>query len=113
MLNIGLSILVLSCLRKQQLKNLTDMKKLFAILALVLFVGGFTATAVAAVTATPAVEIMAEEEKKSETKKAEKSSDCGSSEAKADAKKSDCSTPCEKKCEGEKKSSDEKKKTNE
>ncbi|MFH0757380.1 MAG: hypothetical protein V2B15_08845 [Bacteroidota bacterium] len=77
------------------------MKKTLAILALVLFMGGISATAVAATVDSKVTIVAAEDEKKTEETKSE-SKDC---EAKKEttAKSSDCSKGEEKKCEGEKK----------
>jgi len=76
------------------------MKKALAILALVLFMGGFSVTAVAATIDSKATIELAEEEKKSEKKS--ESKDCEATKE-STAKSSDCSKECEKKCEGEKK----------
>lgn len=72
------------------------MKKSLAILALALFIGGMSATAIAATIDTPvAIELQDDDKKKTETKTATKkeatkeSSDCAKS-SKAE-KKSDCS----------------------
>ncbi len=77
------------------------MKKTLAILALVLFLGGFSATAVAATVDTKATIVLAEEKKAEEKKAEEKKAESKDCEAKKEttAKSSDC----EKKCEGEKK----------
>jgi hypothetical protein len=72
------------------------MKKVLAILALALFLGGISAPAIAAISDNAAQIVLAEDEpKKKETKKAKKSE-------KATTKSSDCS----KSCEGESKKSD-------
>jgi hypothetical protein len=84
------------------------MKKVLGILALALFLGGFTATAIAATLDAPSVEILAEEEKKSEKKTSETEAKKETSKA---TKKGDCSSDCSKKCDGEKKKDAETKKT--
>jgi hypothetical protein len=72
------------------------MKKVLAMLALALFLGGISATAIAAPAESYVAIELNEEEKKSE-KKAEKKSEA--------TKSSDCSKECSKKCDGEKKDS--------
>jgi len=72
------------------------MKKVLAILALTLFIGGISATAVAASVNSPAIELH-EDDKKSEEKKSD-------TKAEATKKSGDCSSECESKCKGEKKS---------
>ena len=76
------------------------MKKVLAILALALFLGGISATAVAATVDSPVAIELGEEEKKSEEKKSDnkdkttaKSADC--SKSCEEEKKSDCSKSCE------------------
>lgn len=76
------------------------MKKVLAILALALFLGGISATAVAATVDSPVAIELGEEEKKSEEKKSDKkeettakSGDC--SKSCEEEKKSDCSKSCE------------------
>ena len=76
------------------------MKKILAILALALFLGGTGATAIAATIDNPVATELREDDKKEKkteetAKKSEataKSEDCSKSEAK---KKSDCSKTCE------------------
>ena len=70
------------------------MKKVLAIIALALFIGGTSATAIAATIDTPQATELREDDKKK--KKAEKT------EKKAEATKK--SSDCSKSCEGEKKS---------
>jgi len=75
------------------------MKKTLAILALALFIGGTSATAIAASIDTPiAIELREDDKKKAKksekkTKATKKSSDC--SKSCKDEKKSDCSKSCE------------------
>lgn len=67
------------------------MKKALAVIALVLFLGGISATAVAAtIDSSPASELYVEE-KKADEKKSEAKSDCSSSE-----KSNECSKECTK-----------------
>jgi len=70
------------------------MKKVLAMLALVLFLGGISATAAVATVNTKAAVEMTDEKK--EDKKAEK-------KAEATKESKDCAKECEKKCDGEKK----------
>lgn len=69
------------------------MKKVLIILALALFVGGISATAIAAINYSPVATELKGEDKKAEKKKSEK-------EATSTSKSGDCA----KSCEGEKKS---------
>ena len=69
------------------------MKKVLAIMALALFIGGTSATAIAATIDTPVATELREDDKKKKAEKTEK-------KAEATKKSSDCS----KSCEGEKKS---------
>jgi hypothetical protein len=64
------------------------MKKVLAVLALALFLGGISAPVTAATSDHAAQIVLAEEEPKKDTKKAEKSE-------KSTEKSSDCSSSCE------------------
>jgi hypothetical protein len=78
------------------------MKKVLAVLALALFLGGIAVPAIAAVNSEAAQIVLAEDEpKKDEKKKAEKSDKKAkksekSSECTTSEKKSDCSKTCDK-----------------
>ena len=74
------------------------MKKVLAILALALFIGGTSATAIAATIDTPVATELREDDKKKAAKTEKKSKATKKSEA--TKKSSDCS----KSCEGQKKS---------
>jgi hypothetical protein len=75
------------------------MKKILAMIALALFLGGISASAVAASYSSTSTVVLSEDEKKGEdnkeAKKSEATSKSGECTKTGEAKKSDCSKTCE------------------